>query len=161
MASWRFAIKRAAKAAAKDARIDSVVAAVSIVLGQAILSAVIFFGLGSFTSADLWVRVATALVPFLLFPVAFLIRLFVPVRAPPNLPPAPSPPEPHSRAPEARSAFIRSKGNVILKAKGSRVSGFEDGIDSESGEVDVTLEDTEITGTDSGPEEADPSDGKT
>ena len=130
MARWLSVAKRAAKAAAKDVGLDSVVGALKVVLGQLITAVVIFVGLGELTKADLFVRVAAAAAPFLLFPMMFLIRGFL------------SEKRQHS---DNESSFIKGRGDVTLNARGSKISGFDTGIESSEGGISVTLEDSSFT----------------
>lgn len=74
MGYWGGVAKRAVTRAAKDLRLDSVVAVVLGLLIQALIGLLLFFALGN-TDANIWTRIATGLAPFLMFPVAFAIRM--------------------------------------------------------------------------------------
>lgn len=82
MAYWGSVAKRAAAQAAKDVKLDSLVGAVIGLISQVVIGALIFVGLGEFTDASLVIRVATAATPFLMYPLAFAIRM---ATAPPLL----------------------------------------------------------------------------
>lgn len=66
--------KRAASEALKDAKLDSLVPAIASILAQGLASALLYMFAGSFSGATTVTRILAAAIPFLAFPVAFLIR---------------------------------------------------------------------------------------
>jgi hypothetical protein len=80
MRYWGEIAKRAASAAAGDVRLGFMSLAVSFV-GQIIVGAGLFI-LSGITSANVQTRVLSAILPLLLFPIMFVVRLFT---APPAL----------------------------------------------------------------------------
>jgi hypothetical protein len=63
---------RAAREAAKLAKIDTAESAVFLLIGQALLAVTLWIAQHD---AGLWVRIGTAALPFMLFPAAFLWKL--------------------------------------------------------------------------------------
>jgi hypothetical protein len=76
MLYWVRVLRRSAKEAAKDVRIDTWANAVIAVLAQALISAAIWFALGAaMPNGTLLTRVFVTAAPFITFPVAFFVRL--------------------------------------------------------------------------------------
>jgi len=73
MRYWRHVLSRAAQAAATDVRIGGASIA-ALLLGQIVLAVVLFLASG-LTSANLPLRLTTALLPFLIFPAFFVFRI--------------------------------------------------------------------------------------
>ena len=72
---WGAVAKRAAKEAGKDVRLDGPAAIITVIATQTVVAAGLFFALGKWTDTNVWTRVFSAAVPFILYPVAFLIRM--------------------------------------------------------------------------------------
>ena len=78
MSYWVRVLRRAAKEAAKDAKIDTWANAVIAVLAQTLISAAIWIALGrAMPDVTLLTRFFATAAPFLIFPVAFFVRLIV------------------------------------------------------------------------------------
>ena len=77
MGYWGTVAKRAAKEAAKDVRLDSAVGVVVLLVSQTIVGAGLFAALGQWTGANIWTRIMTALAPFVVYPLAFTIRMVI------------------------------------------------------------------------------------
>lgn len=71
---WKIA-KRAAKASARDLKLDSWVAVMNLLLVQGVIALGIFLMSGPLVGGTLWGRILTAAAPFLVFPVVFLVRM--------------------------------------------------------------------------------------
>jgi hypothetical protein len=73
MSYWGEVTRRAATEAAMDVRLGRVSLA-AIIVGQLILAVILFIAAG-FASANLPTRIASAILPLLIFPIFFLFRL--------------------------------------------------------------------------------------
>lgn len=72
---WGEVAKRAARQAAKDAKLDTAAGVVVLFVSQAAIGIGLFVLLGQLTDANLWTRVMTGLAPFIIYPLAFVARM--------------------------------------------------------------------------------------
>jgi hypothetical protein len=77
MPYWMEIVKRAFRAAARDAKLDTAANIFGVVFGQILISIILFLLSGNFQGVNWQTRIATTLLPFLLFPAMFLFRMVV------------------------------------------------------------------------------------
>jgi hypothetical protein len=78
MSYWGRVFVRAVHEAAKNAKLDTWANALTVISTQLLISAIIWIAYGyALPNGTLMMRVLTTITPFLIFPIAFIVRFFV------------------------------------------------------------------------------------